>query len=567
MARTYSDNLQDYKFNQAYTNPVQDGTWPHGLICTIVDTKGNTINVRNEKQFLPTLKRKHLDETNIGTITVYNVTQQDIFEGSQVSLAISSYIVKLLQSGVIDQDDLVFYDGGVIVTVNKDPQPQIDEPQVIAYFKLNWDPEGSPIDLVTSYYEGDSIAAIEVNGERLPKGQTTYQMEENVEYRVNYILKEGVTTIESNLFSSIQFYKVILPNTIRKIESYAFTGSNLTEIQMQEGIEEIEIGAFECELKDVTFPSTLTSIDNPFMESSPNNLTFLSTTPPSLYDGLSYPTNIYIPAEAAFAYMNDSDWAEYAESFELYDIKEDGVVYALFNVSTTGNVKVLYNGGGGPPAPSAGSIIKIEVDGTPITFASTVYMEEGTHLVKYYLGDHTAIAMCQFYSCDITKMWMSNSITTLGDGFIESSTKLEKVTLSNNIQTIPSRAFYNDTNLQDVVFPESVTDIRGDAFSSCDKLKYITLPGVISIQQRAFIASEPKEKVVLGDSVTSIGDSAFNTIFILEIHTVTPPNIRNSFVMNGSTREIYVPAESVDTYKAASGWSDFASYIQAIPEQ
>ena len=28
---------------------------------------------------------------------------------------------------------------------------------------------------------------------------------------------------------------------------------------------------------------------------------------------------------------------------------------------------------------------------------------------------------------------------------------------------------------------------------------------------------------------------------------------------------IYVPSESVDAYKAASGWSDFASKIQAIP--
>ena len=30
--------------------------------------------------------------------------------------------------------------------------------------------------------------------------------------------------------------------------------------------------------------------------------------------------------------------------------------------------------------------------------------------------------------------------------------------------------------------------------------------------------------------------------------------------------DIYVPAASVDAYKAASGWSDYADKIQAIPE-
>ena len=50
------------------------------------------------------------------------------------------------------------------------------------------------------------------------------------------------------------------------------------------------------------------------------------------------------------------------------------------------------------------------------------------------------------------------------------------------------------------------------------------------------------------------------------IHDATPPTI-GSDTITGLKADcaIYVPAESVDAYKAATYWSDRSSYIQAIP--
>ena len=36
---------------------------------------------------------------------------------------------------------------------------------------------------------------------------------------------------------------------------------------------------------------------------------------------------------------------------------------------------------------------------------------------------------------------------------------------------------------------------------------------------------------------------------------------RYGFIRNASGRLIYVPRASVDAYKAADGWSDYANYI------
>ena len=76
--------------------------------------------------------------------------------------------------------------------------------------------------------------------------------------------------------------------------------------------------------------------------------------------------------------------------------------------------------------------------------------------------------------------------------------------------------------------------------------------------------------IVLPETITSIGDSAFcdcqqlKDVYVLN---TTPPSIYNWIVFNNnaSGRKFYVPAESVDAYKAASGWSSYASYIEAIP--
>jgi hypothetical protein len=51
-------------------------------------------------------------------------------------------------------------------------------------------------------------------------------------------------------------------------------------------------------------------------------------------------------------------------------------------------------------------------------------------------------------------------------------------------------------------------------------------------------------------------------------NATTPPTLEDAFAFeNTDNCPIYVPAESVDTYKAASGWSTYADRIQPIPTE
>ena len=76
-------------------------------------------------------------------------------------------------------------------------------------------------------------------------------------------------------------------------------------------------------------------------------------------------------------------------------------------------------------------------------------------------------------------------------------------------------------------------------------------------------------RVTIPSSVTRIGTSAFQDCTALTsvtINAVTPPTLpyANAF-SNTNNCPIYVPSEAVNAYKTASGWSTYASRIQAIP--
>jgi hypothetical protein len=79
------------------------------------------------------------------------------------------------------------------------------------------------------------------------------------------------------------------------------------------------------------------------------------------------------------------------------------------------------------------------------------------------------------------------------------------------------------------------------------------------------------DNVIIPQSVISIEYQAFHECSNLMDFTclaITPPSYNN--VLGGEgwpyPGTIYVPAASVEAYKAADGWKNYASKIQAIPE-
>ena len=131
--------------------------------------------------------------------------------------------------------------------------------------------------------------------------------------------------------------------------------------------------------------------------------------------------------------------------------------------------------------------------------------------------------------------------------------------------------YLNGQEVTNVVIPNTITKIKTKAFRKCYNITSVTIPNTVtSIGELAFTSMPGIQTLDLPDSITSISGYAFEGMSNLVSFTcraVTPPSA-GSQIFNGDSKlaHIYVPAGSVDTYKAATNSSSYASKISAITE-
>ena len=134
------------------------------------------------------------------------------------------------------------------------------------------------------------------------------------------------------------------------------------------------------------------------------------------------------------------------------------------------------------------------------------------------------------------------------------------------VTSIDWYAFEGCTSLTSCTIGNNVASIGDQAFSFCSGLTSVTIPdSVTSIGMAAFQYCRGLTSVTISSGVTSIGMGAFancTNLTSITVNATNPPQL-GSYAFAGSTCPIYVL--DIDAYKSASGWSTYASRIQAIP--
>lgn len=222
------------------------------------------------------------------------------------------------------------------------------------------------------------------------------------------------------------------------------------------------------------------------------------------------------------------------------------------------------SGGGGVPIPSNLSSILLDNYGN-ITSAT---IKSGT----------TIIETGAFHFCTkLASVTIPNSVTSIERYAFSNCQHLSSVEIPSGVTTISNNCFSTCSALQSITMSDIVTSIGDYGFSDCGKLKRLNsnVDGVLniptsltSIGTRSFASCYGFTSVNMPNGVTTIGNYAFynnSHLQSITIEAVTPPTLGNNAFNNTNNCPIYVPAASLDAYKAASGWSSYASRIQAIP--
>ena len=239
-------------------------------------------------------------------------------------------------------------------------------------------------------------------------------------------------------------------------------------------------------------------------------------------------------------------------------------VVAKFNITDTSSPTQI--------AYSTDNFSAIEIDGVaqPSVVSGYTFETTGEHTVKYTLTVTTTIGDYALQYCSgLTSVDIPNSVTSIGAKAFQDCESLTSVTIGNSVESIGDIAFAHCESLTSINIPDSVTSIGYFAFQYCSKLSSITIPNsVTTIGDEAFSYCSKLKSITIGNNVTSIGQYAFSDCESLTSITVlatTPPTLSGYVFESTNNCPIYVPSGSVDAYKAPSGWSDYASRIQAIP--
>lgn len=163
---------------------------------------------------------------------------------------------------------------------------------------------------------------------------------------------------------------------------------------------------------------------------------------------------------------------------------------------------------------------------------------DGSSITPYMANAFGANIVSNVYENEKGIITFDGDVTMIGNYAFNSRRSLVSISIPNSVTTIGDGAFKTCTSLTNMTISNNVTAIGESAFESCNSLTNITIP----------------------NSVTTIEDRTFmncSSLSRVNIKAITPPATGVYIFQNCSSNiEFYVPAESLETYKAADYWKD-----------
>lgn len=341
-------------------------------------------------------------------------------------------------------------------------------------------------------------------------------------------LPESLTTIEDGVFTFCTSLETIyIPKNVSHIGSYVFTANNLTNITV-----DAENTTYDSRnwCQAIISTETNTLLHGCKNTKIPNSVTSIARYAFAKCSGL---TSITISEG-----VTSIDYSAFLGCKDLQSIViPDNVVSIELDAFTdcTGLTSVEIGSGLDTitdPFKGCANIASIKVSEANNKFDSR---DNCNAIIK--TATNTLIRGCK-------NTIIPNSVTHIGNDAFNGCCTMTSIEIPNSITSIGYRAFCRCTLLESITIPEAITKIESGLFFGCSSLTSFTIPrNVTEIDGNAFYDCT---------GLTSITCKA-----------ITPPLMRALEVFYNVDKSIplYVPAESIESYKAAFQWKDFTNIL------
>ena len=400
------------------------------------------------------------------------------------------------------------------------------------------------------------------------------------------IIEEGITDISYAFTAEPYIESITIPSTVTEIMDSAFDScENLKIVNLSTGLKIIGPSAFvNCySLTSIEIPEGVTTVEYRAFSNCIN------------LESVSIPSTITDWGQNVFMLCENINTISLAEGLKSISSDMFSNLTKLENISIPSTVTSIdQNAFWG-----CKSLKSITIPSSVTDWPPTVDQQVG--------GYNRAFSGCT----SLSEVILSEGLTTLGDYTFEDCVSLTNITIPSSMTNVGFRAFSGCNSLTTInveegnskyysenncviesstkklvlgcgtsTIPSNIEIIGSFAFDSYDSLKgdLVVPEGVVEIQNSAFVNCSGITNIILPTTLTSIyanlnsfrnmypsfyGCSALESI---TIQASAPPTLDGSSAFSDldSLSHIYVPAEAVDAYKAASGWSDYADLISAI---
>ena len=390
------------------------------------------------------------------------------------------------------------------------------------------------------------------------------------------VIPEGVRIIGREVFACTHIKELKFPDSVHKIDYYAFNSSDICKIQLgsESQLELIMDSAFEdCKyLAEITIPASVTEIgynafqgciglEHVYFENGsklkticsgafkgckalkeidlPNSITYIGKNAfedcSNLEGMISIPDKCRIIDEGVFSgcfrisEINIPSELRWIEQFAFYGCASLRLISIPGNVETIGNssfyrcdmLKEAYINNGVKAIGNCAfmycrSLETVELPQS-ITYMGESSFEYCVSLTQLKLPNIRVIKDRMFRGCKLKHINIPNCICSIGKRSFESCVKLERIVFQNGLKRIEEAAFNACCQLKRITIPGSVETIEKYAFAACSKISEVTISqGVKEIRRFAFTMCFNLKRISLPSTLEHIEENVFDNDSELE---------------------------------------------------